>query len=92
MSKVDVKSMLSIDPGGIVAISRRLSGAIPPDDKKFGSDTPEGLHQMTAMTHATCLHPFRVLIKMVQLSGGVASLNHRLISVTPSGSVRSTDN
>jgi len=92
MSKVDVKCMLSVDPGGIVAISRWLSGAIPPEGKKNDFDTPEGLQQMGSKSHATCLHPFRVLIIMVQLSGGIASLNHRLMSVTPSGSVRSTDN
>jgi len=32
-------------------------------------------------------HPSRVLNHVMHLSGGITALNHRLIAVTPSGSI-----
>src|SRR5207248_1330374 len=67
------------DPGGVTEISRWLSAAIPPETIAFNESTPEGSQQWLSGTPPGCSISWLG-------SGGFAALNHRLISVTPTGS------
>jgi hypothetical protein len=69
-----------MDPGGVQAISRWLSAAMPPVTMTQLETTPEGSQRFGATT------PTGVdLVGLVFDTGGVAALNHRLTAATPAG-------
>jgi hypothetical protein len=73
----------SNDTGGIAAISRWLSGAIPPvSGMEEPSDPVRGRsHRLKA-----CCDPSRGRVVNSNLSGGTAPINHRLMALTLPGS------
>ncbi len=72
------------NPGGIAAISRGLSAAIPPDPTVSLVFDPEGVAESTSRQSSAT--PFGVeIMGWGKSSGGIASLNHRLMAMTPAG-------
>ena len=69
------------DPGGVVDISRRLSEATPPERDACKRTTPEG----SQVARLGVLAPLRGATLPTPPAGGIALLNHRLISATPPG-------
>ncbi len=78
------------DPSGIIAISRGLSAATSPERSPTKSTHPgRDARGHGAFFRSAFYHPFRVRRFNAVDSGGVASLNHRLMAVIPPGSIRS---
>ena len=71
-------------PGGMPAISRWLSVATPPVSLKFPH--PGGMPDTRARHRETSGIPPGCEAHLDCISGGVATLNHRLMAVTPPGS------
>jgi hypothetical protein len=76
---------LTYHPGGISEISRGLREAIPPDSSASTSLIPEGLHKINVLMKYPVSSLRDEREAGVSRSGGIASLNPRLISVIPPG-------
>ena len=81
--------MSFLHPGGMQDISRWLSAAIPPDSRPppIFSRTPAGVQDTSVPAGPGVPHPCRGARKEegAPVSGGIASLNHRLMALTPPG-------
>src|SRR5205823_3400915 len=83
----DLPTCNEIDPGGVREISRWLSAAIPPEWRRRSGTDPGGVAEREGLF----CDPSRV-IEIIRATCPVVSLalNHRLISVTPPGSIYSS--
>src|SRR5258708_3032395 len=70
------------EPEGFKDGSRWLSAAIPPVTMCPAFRTPKGCQRESARA----LAPLRGATYVANRTGGIASLNHRLMSMNPSGS------
>lgn len=79
------------EPGGFQDISRWLSGATPPDNTIRTIPAPQrGARpsRKTAFDRTASWHPSGMPRRVDSLTGGVASLNHRLMSDIPPGCMK----